>query len=301
VLSGEGPACAANIGVLKALEQNLVPLDLIVGTNMGAVIGGSYASGMTVAELEAIFAATDWSEFLADGPIAYYLSGPCARARADGARCRGGAEASLLSTPDAVSGRNLDLLLQALIVRAPVQAVESFERLPIPFRVLATDVETFDTLVLTEGSLVSALRPMLVALDPAGVVRIDGRAIADVPGLTSSAALPVARDMGVDVLIVVNVRQGFEQQGGAIVDRESLLSGLLRGLSEVQTQESRTQLGFSDLVIDVDTYATTAGASADAAAYVNAGFEAVMGARLEGLAVSEQEYGAWVQAIRTRQ
>ena len=68
VLGGGGARGAAHIGVLKELERQRIPVDVIAGTSMGAVVGGLYASGMSVADLEALTGSLDWAEALSDDP-----------------------------------------------------------------------------------------------------------------------------------------------------------------------------------------------------------------------------------------
>jgi len=303
VLAGEGPVSTVNIGVLKALERLHVPIDVIVGTNLGAVIGGSYASGTSVAELEAIFEDTDWREFLADTPVPYYLSRPCRATSAAHLRCRNGAGgSSLLSTPGLVSGRNLDILLQALLVGSPAQRVQDFNRLPIPFRSVATDVTTFQPVVMTSGSLAAALRASLVALDPLAVIHMDGRAIGDVPGLTRSIAIGAARQAGADAVVVVSVQQALsEPWRGPIPDRESLLRSVLAGFSQSEILKA-AQL--ADFLIQPDTHGIAAGANGGnrrTTGYVAAGLAATVNqTALTRLALSDQEYGDWRRTIRSR-
>jgi len=68
VLSGGGARGAAHIGVLKVLEENHVPVDVIAGTSMGAVVGGLYASGLTAAEVEQVMTSVDWQDAFRDSP-----------------------------------------------------------------------------------------------------------------------------------------------------------------------------------------------------------------------------------------
>ena len=303
VLAGEGPASTVNIGVLKALERLQVPTDVIVGTNMGAVIGGSYASGTSVAELEAIFEGTDWKDFLADTPVAHYLSRPCREASAARLRCRSGAGgSSLLSTPDLISGRNLDLLLQALLVGSSAQQTKDFSQLPIPFRSVATDVVTFEPVVMTSGNLAAALRPSLVALDPVAVVHSGGRVIGDVPGFTRSIAIDAARQAGADVVVVVDVEQELsEKERGPDTDRETLLRSVLAGLGRTESLKAARQ---ADFLIQPETRGIangTDGRNPRTTDYVAAGLAATLNSPpLKRLALSDQDYRDWRRAIRFR-
>ena len=74
VLGGGGARGAAHIGVLKELERQRIPVDAIVGTSMGAIIGGLYASGKTPAVLEDIVTTLDWADAMSDTPSREHLS-----------------------------------------------------------------------------------------------------------------------------------------------------------------------------------------------------------------------------------
>ena len=78
VLIGSGERSVSEIGVIKALEQLRVPIDVVVGTGMGAVIGAAYASGLSATELEELFAQWDWANLMSDVPVTHYLDSGCA-------------------------------------------------------------------------------------------------------------------------------------------------------------------------------------------------------------------------------
>lgn len=92
VLGGGGARGAAHIGVLKVLERERVPIDCIVGTSMGAVVGGLYASGYTADEIEAVLDRIDWAEVLHDKPPRNERS---MRRKEDDLRLLGGVEVGL--------------------------------------------------------------------------------------------------------------------------------------------------------------------------------------------------------------
>src|SRR5471030_3389225 len=68
VLSGGGARGFAHIGVLRALQELRVPVDFVVGTSMGSVVGGAYAAGSSVEQLEQLVRRTDWNAVVADRP-----------------------------------------------------------------------------------------------------------------------------------------------------------------------------------------------------------------------------------------
>src|SRR4051812_111383 len=68
VLSGGGARGFAHIGVLRALQELRIPIDMVVGTSMGSVVGGAYAAGSSVDQLEQLVRRTDWNAVVADRP-----------------------------------------------------------------------------------------------------------------------------------------------------------------------------------------------------------------------------------------
>ena len=68
VLGGGGARGAAHIGVLRELERMRIPVDAIAGTSMGAIVGGLFASGMSVDDLETLVAEMDWADAMSDEP-----------------------------------------------------------------------------------------------------------------------------------------------------------------------------------------------------------------------------------------
>ena len=156
VLAGGGARGGAHIGVLKVLEEQRIPIDIIVGTSAGAIVGASYASGMPLGEIEkemkALSTATLFRDLSRDDvPL---------RRKADDAINYIGPEVGLgpggLELPKgAVAGVALEAVLRRLTVR---QRDSDFDKLPIRFRAVATDVATSEMVVLSRGSLSTAIR-----------------------------------------------------------------------------------------------------------------------------------------------
>ena len=150
----------AHIGVLKALEEAGIPVDYIVGTSMGAIVGGLYASGYAVREVDLLLTTLDWqdavgvstnerertSEFLDE------------RREADKSlfvlRLKNGA----ITLPEGIStGYRFATMLHRIVWNAPRHA-RDFSALAIPFRAVATDVVRGKSVVLRSGSLVTAIK-----------------------------------------------------------------------------------------------------------------------------------------------
>nr|NIP13861.1 hypothetical protein [Pseudomonadales bacterium]NIX07150.1 hypothetical protein [Pseudomonadales bacterium] len=142
VLSGGGARAAGHIGVLKALEEFRVPVHGIVGTSMGAVVGGLYAAGHSPAELERLVARVDWQELLIDDPPREAFR--FRRKRGDASlfvQAASGVDAEGLKLPKGVlHGHRLKAFLARHTLH--VGDVEDFRHLSIPFVSIATDIST---------------------------------------------------------------------------------------------------------------------------------------------------------------
>jgi len=204
VLSGGGAKGAAHLGVIRALEEAHVPIDYIVGTSMGAVVGGLYAMGYTTEELETLFRTTDWDLLMSDRAPRKELS-PTQRERQ---------EIYVLSVPLAkakrpelnglVRGRNLGNMLAQLTVGYHDSI--SFDSLRIPFACVATNLATGEEEVLRSGTLSTAIRASMSFPGALSPVRREGKTLVD-GGMTNNFPVDVAQSMGADIVIGVTVQR----------------------------------------------------------------------------------------------
>jgi NTE family protein len=236
VLSGGGARGAAHVGVLKVLEELRVPIDAIAGTSMGAVVGGLYASGMSAAQIEAELAGVDWQDAFRDRPAREGLNFRRKREDRDFlVQFPLGFRDGRFQLPRGlVQGQKLSQLLRKLTL--PVSDITSFDQLPTPFRAVATDLENGAAVVLQDGDLATALRASLSAPGIFAPVERDGRLLVD-GGISNNLPIDVARAMGADVLIVVDV--GFplaarERLGRVTNVANQMLTILIRRESERQ-------------------------------------------------------------------
>jgi NTE family protein len=248
VLSGGGARGAAHIGVLKVLEENHVPVDAIAGTSMGAVVGGLYASGLSAADIERVMTSVDWQDAFRDRPAradlnfrrkledqTYLVKFPL------------GLKSGQFRVPRGlVQGQKLSQILRGLTL--PVARIDRFDDLAIPFRAVATDIVTGDRVVLDHGDLTTAMRASLSAPGVFSPVDSEGRMLVD-GGLSSNLPVDVAREMGVDILIVVDC--GFPLLERAKLDSVTTVSNqMLAILIRHNTAEQRKTLKDSDVLID---------------------------------------------------
>jgi len=293
VLSGGGARGLAHIGVLKVLEELHVPVDCIAGTSMGGVVGGVYASGMPLAEMEEQARRIDWSVAFQDRPDRRSMT-----------TRRKGEESGYLALPEfgfrkgevlmpagVLYGQNMEMLFARLAVRS--HGIDDLAELPIPFKAVATDIESGEAVVLGRGPLSLVMRATMSVPGVMAPVEIDGRALID-GGLVNNLPVDVARGMCGDVLIAVNL-------GTPLLKRAEIRSALMVGvqmvniLTEQNVRTSLASLKPSDVLISPQLGDISAGAfdrMDDSIAVGEAAARRVEGA-LRALAVSEPEYRAW--------
>jgi NTE family protein len=204
VLGGGGARGAAHIGVLKELERMRVPIHAIAGTSMGAIVGGLYASGMTPDELEELVNSLDWADALRDRPS---RQNKTFRRKQDDTDFpipfEVGVTMDGMKLPRGlIQGQKLQLILREKLL--PVAGISHFDDLPTPFRAVASDIATGEEYVMSQGDLAVAVRASMSAPGVFAPVEIDGRMLVD-GGLVGNVPVHVVRDLGVDIIIAVDV------------------------------------------------------------------------------------------------
>jgi NTE family protein len=201
-LSGGGARGAAHIGVLKVLEREGIPIDCIAGTSFGALIGGLYALGYSPDEIEEILNRQDWSNIFSNTPERR-LS-PLTENK--DYRYLGQLHFKGISPeyPTGIySGQNMIEVLNELTVSRMLPANGDFDRLPIRFRAVATDLITGQPYVFRGGQMSEAVRasmgiPMIFTpVEKDGMLLVDG-------GLADNIPSDVVRGMGADIVIAVD-------------------------------------------------------------------------------------------------
>ena len=204
VLSGGGARGAAHLGVLAVLDELRVPVDCIAGTSMGSIIGGSFAAGTTPKELEEFIARTDWNAVFSDSPPRGEIA---PRLKQDDYKGLFGPEfgmrgLSIVTGKGFVSGVGVESSIRGLTQQSA--GIEDFSKLPIPFRAVATDIETGTAVVLERGSLARAIRASMAIPGAMRPVEIDGRLLVD-GASANNLPIDVARKLCGDVIIAVDV------------------------------------------------------------------------------------------------
>ncbi len=249
VLGGGGALGFAHIGVLRELEKMHVPIDYIGGTSMGAIIAGFYASGMSPDEIQYTMEHIDWWDALKDRTPRRDLQ---YRRKEESMRYLFNLELGLckgrLKMPKGlVAGQKLNYILQTATLSAA--GITDFNRLNIPYRAVATDLQTGEEVVLDHGSLAWAMRASMAVPSLFTPVELDGRSLVD-GGLVDNIPVHVVREMGADIIIAVDVvGAGVEAQRrqlASAVDIASQTYNILKRPAEL------AQLAKADVVITPD-------------------------------------------------
>ena len=249
VLSGGGARGVAHVGILKVLEENKVPVDLIVGNSMGSIVGGMYAVGMSPIKMENILKSIDWKDLFTDRPSEKDLSFRDKRDRQRFARFEIGVKKGKIALPKGIiAGQKLNFLLRSLTLQST--GIEHFDELPIPFRAVATDVNTGEMVLFEKGSLADAMRASMSVPGVFSPVEIEGRILID-GGVVNNIPIDVARQMGVDIIVAVNV--SLPLSSSEELDSVLAISMQTLGINSAENFKKQVALlGENDLLITVN-------------------------------------------------
>ena len=293
MLSGGGARGFAHVGVLKALEEARVPVDFIVGTSMGAIIGGLYASGMNADELERELVAVDWGDLFDRREPRQLLSQRRKEEDFEFAPMlqMGFRDGEFRLPSGAVSSRSLEMLLRRYTLTT--RHLATFNGLPTPFRAVATDMETGKAVVMEHGDLAAALRASMSVPGVFSPLEVDGQILGD-GGLVNNLPVDVARRMGADIVIAVNI-------GTPLAGRETLgtvlgvTAQMVNILTEQNVQASLAQLTPKDLLLTPNLGKHTSADFDQALELVKIGhaYAHAERAALRRYAAPEQAYATW--------
>jgi NTE family protein len=236
VLSGGGARGFAHIGVLKMLDSLGVRVDCIVGTSMGGIIGALYAVGYSGREIEALAGGSDWMEMFTDKPPRSLM--PYLQKKETGRyQLEFGLKGFKPVAPSGlIYGQKISLLFASLTF--PHDGKQGFDRLPIPFRCVASDLIRGERIILDRGSLSRAMRATMAIPTVFSAVEWGDSLLVD-GGLLDNLPVDVAKDMGADEVIAVDV--GYPLRGKpallsaiAVMEQSMALLGIERRKENVQ-------------------------------------------------------------------
>jgi len=246
-LGGGGARGIAHVSVLKEIERAGIKVDCIAGTSMGSLVGAMYASGMTPAEIEKMVLSLDWDQLFDDSLERQKRS--YRRKEEDRQALTpigvGFTRGRLRVATGVLAGQRILLLFERETL--PVSAISDFDQLPIPFRAVATDLNTGEPVVIDHGNLGLAMRASMSLPGIFDPTEMNGKVLLD-GGLSDQVPIDVVRAMGADVVIAVDVGTPLETLGRDASLVEVL--GQMTGMMTVgNTRAAVRALGEQDLLI----------------------------------------------------
>ena len=297
VLSGGGARGMAHIGVIKVLERERIPVDCIVGTSMGAVVGGVYASGLSATEIETQLRALDWNTMFADR-IDRRVFTQRRKAEDRSFLAKGGfglRDGKLGVAPSLFEGQRLAVTLRSALL--PIANIERFDDLPIPFRAIGTDLETGDAIEMDRGDLVNAVRASMAVPGAFSPVSYEARSLID-GGVAMNLPVEIAQGWGARRIIAVDIAAPLKKRE-QLLDPFSITDQMVTALMLKETKRQRERLGAGDVLIIPELGAL---GSADFTLALDQGVllgeQATQAAlpQLQALRVSPEAYAAWRDA-----
>ena len=292
-LAGGGARGGALVGVLKVMEELRIPVDYVAGTSIGSIVGGLYAIGMPPDRMADELRSIDWEDALSDDPARPERR---FRKKEDDARYLinvelGLSKGKLVVPSGLVAGQKLGYHLRRLTW--PASSVTSFDRLPIPYRAVAADIETGEAVVLGTGDLARALRASMAIPGFFSAVEWEGRLLVD-GGVARNLPIDVVRKMGAEVVVAVDISTPLAKRD----DLKGFLGvlGQTSGfLTRLNVEQQIATLRDGDVLVtpDLDGIATLGFPQFGEAIERGVAAGRAAAARLSGLSVSEEEYAAW--------
>lgn len=294
VLSGGGARGFSHVGVIRELERLGVKIDIVAGTSMGAMVGGGYASGYSVEQMQDIILGVDWKEMFALRPDRDEINW---RRRQDDFKGLGTQEIGLSKKgvlfPDSVvPAQHLEIFLRS--ITRHVSSVTDLSKLSIPFAAIATDLDTGEAVVMQKDvTLADAMRSSMSvpgAFSPfpyKNHVLVDG-------GLAQNLPVEQAKAMGADIIIAVNAGTPLGKSKD-IHSVAGVMGQMIGILTERNVDHSKSLLTEKDILITTDLTGFNAGDFQKAEAIIEAGEKSAQKyePQLKRLAVSQKAFEQW--------
>jgi NTE family protein len=232
----------AQIGILKWLEENHIPIDGIAGTSMGGLLGACYAMGMSPLNIENLVKSTNWGDLF--NPLPPYDSLDFRRKEDEqeypisGLGLRDGK----LAIPSGLNIYKVDMILSRIAL--PYSLVTDFGSLPIPFKCIATDIRNGESIELENGSLEKALRATMSIPGVFHPVEYNGRLLVD-GGILNNVPVDVVKRMGADVVIAVNIASPLPKN-----QPENIGTIISRTLDTVTGDNVKKSICHADILIE---------------------------------------------------
>lgn len=258
VLSGGGAKGIAHVGVLKALEENNIPIDYIVGTSMGGIVGALYAAGYSPAEIEYLIHTESFQAWATGKPeqnYTYDFSSPDPNPSLLKLHISFDSTLQARLTSNLVNDASLNFALAQLLSQPAARAGYDFDKLMVPYRCVAADIFTQQQVILRKGQLSDAVRATLTVPLFYKPIRIEKRLLFD-GGLYNNFPVDVARnDFKPDIIIGVNVSSKIYSEYPYDKDDFDIAQTLLYAM---MSNSDSTELSPADIYLQPDLGSLTA-------------------------------------------
>ena len=222
VFGGGGAKGAAEVGALKVIERAGIPIDFVVGTSIGSIVGGLYASGYTAEQLDTMFRNQEWLSLLTDrnqeyanqpyavnNGVTYIFGFPVLDKQSKGFGM--------------MKGEKIEQMLDSM---TGYRGNINFDKLKIPFRCVAVDMLTTSEFVLGKGSLAKAIRASMAIPGIFKPVEWEGSNLVD-GGMMNNLPTDVAKKWGADVIIAIDLQQSDSRERDFSLKDQLGIGGLL--------------------------------------------------------------------------
>jgi NTE family protein len=203
-LSGGGSRSVAQLGVLQVFEEDKVPVDIIVGTSMGSVVGGLFSAGYSLHDLDSMLLSTHWDDFFSSQQSKRKELFLDQKVTEDNAILSFRLDGFKLLFPTSISsGERSSNLLNLFAINAPIQAVDNFDGFKYKYRAVCSDLVTGKEVILDKGELGLAMRAsssvsfVLPPVKQDSLMLVDGGLVANIPATETRA-------IGADLVVAVN-------------------------------------------------------------------------------------------------
>ncbi|MGD0236733.1 MAG: patatin-like phospholipase family protein, partial [Syntrophorhabdales bacterium] len=216
VLGGGSAKGFAHVGVIRVLEQEKIPIDMIIGTSVGSLIGSIYASNPDGFQLEWLAFKIEKNDIL-DFSIVYSKMGP-------------------------VQGAKLESFVEQNV------KAKRIEDTRIPFFPIATDLNTGETVTLEKGSMAKAIHASCAIPGIFVPVTFDKRMLVD-GGITDNVACDIARNKGADIIIGVSLQKDVKNY-----QIDSAIDVIAQSINIMMRETSKPKLACADVIIEPDVH-----------------------------------------------
>jgi NTE family protein len=259
---------------------------------MGAIVGALYASGLSADELEKVITAIDWKDVFSGDPDRTDIDYRRKREDYQNLRLSVGIKDGKVAMPKGlIQDQKVNVLFETLMLHT--SDIEDFDKLPIPYRAIAADLETGEMVILKGGRLADAARASMSVPGAFPPVEVDGRLLID-GGIVRNLPVDIVRGMGAEIIICIDVDKPLpdrKELGGSL----SILNQMIDIMMKKNVGEQKKTLGPQDVYInpDLGVFGST---DFDKAAEISSLGEKAAREKIDSLkrySVSEAEYASF--------